>query len=325
LFETFSPRCDIALGVDKHGAHADFTQWYPYSQAEIFDQGNINIIEQVPDPVGLLVGGGSLSLGYAAGIALIARSRRVPAALAGVDVWQPDSDPHSPQREALIRWLDLFDQIIPRTRRSLLGLQSIGLNPLYGADWALRLPTDAATNVTMDPRRALVILREGLAGPAGEAYAAWTDRLMEQLAAQGYRPSLMPFCPEDERFLNKSGLYARHDVERGWWNARRLKQLIAMSGLTVTVGRLHPMIFAAPTDCNLAALRPIHWVNEHAGSMEKLTDMAEDLGIRVFDTAEAFTEELAAGRIGPAGRKKVKAALRRTDAALDRLHTLFRP
>jgi hypothetical protein len=147
---------------------------------------------------------------------------------------------------------------------------------------------------------------------------------MARLTARGYRPTLMPFCPEDERFLTRTGLAERHEVERSWWNAPRLKQLIAVSGLTVTVGRLHPMVFAAPTGRNLAVLRPPHWVGERAGSMEKLTDMAEDLGTSTFDTSDAFAAALEAGRIGPADPERVEAAVQRVDAALARLHSLFR-
>ncbi|MFL5255844.1 MAG: hypothetical protein ACJ8AI_23690 [Rhodopila sp.] len=166
LFEAFSPRFDIAISLDKHGAHERTKGWYPYTQARIFHQNDCNVTERVHQPVGVLVGGGSLSLGFAAGIVLVGRSRRVPAALAGVDIWQPDADPHSPQRAALTTWLGLFDDVIPRTRRSLTGLRALGLDPLYGADWALRLPMDEAPDIVPDESRALVVLREGLPGVA---------------------------------------------------------------------------------------------------------------------------------------------------------------
>jgi hypothetical protein len=84
------------------------------------------------------------------------------------------------------------------------------------------------------------------------------------------------------------------------------------------------MIFAAPMGQSVAVLRPPQWSGKRAGLMSKLTDMAQELGIDVFDTTEDFITMLKDGRVRPAEPSRVQAALDRVDVALASLHRLFR-
>jgi polysaccharide pyruvyl transferase WcaK-like protein len=297
LFETFSPRFNIVISVDMTGAFPGFWDWYPYAQAKVVHQNDCHAIERIRDLVGMVVGGGALSLGFAAGQVLVAKARGVPVAFASVDVWTPTAELHAAVRGVLDLWLGLFDLIVTRTARSVTKLNDLGLGSVYAADFALRLPTDNSPAVRVNEPRALVVLREGIPGMANEEFAAWAVNLLVQLQVCGYRVVLLPFCPEDDRFLAELDLCDRFEVERIWWNARQLKQLIASSALTVTVGRLHPMIFAAPTGRNVAVLRPPQWMGKRAGQMRKLTDMAEELGIDVFETIDDLIATLRDGRV----------------------------
>jgi polysaccharide pyruvyl transferase WcaK-like protein len=324
FFQEFSPRFNIVISVDQAGAHPGYWNWFPYTHAQIVHQNDGHAILRIPDTIGMLVGGGALPIGFAAGQLLVAKTRGIPAALAGVDAWKPPVKYLSPGRAALGVWLGLFDEIIPRTRISVDTLTSLGIESSYGADFALRLVTDGAPDIVSHDRRVLVVLREGLPGMAAEDFAAWVVNLMTQLEAAGYRPVLLPFSPEDDRLLTELDVCDRFAVERAWWNPRRLKQFMASSVLTVTVGRLHPMIFAAPTGQSVAVLRPPQWSGKRAGLMSKLTDMAQELGIDVFDTTEDFITMLKDGRVRPAEPSRVQAALDRVDVALASLHRLFR-
>jgi hypothetical protein len=222
-------------------------------------------------------------------------------------------------------WLGLFDHIIPRTKVGVAALDDLGIKSVYGADVALRLTTDCAPDIVPNERRVLVVLREGLPDMTSEDFAAWTINLLTQIEASGYRPVLLPFCPEDDRLLTELDLCDRFEVERAWWNARRLKQLIACSALTVTVGRLHPMIFAAPTGRKISVVRPPQWTGKWVDCIDKLSEMAAELGIDVFDTVDCFITALRSGSVRPADAVLVRAALERLDVALAKLHALFCP
>ena len=321
LFEVFSPRFRIVICVDEYGAYPGFWDWYPYNEAIIAHQNRFELIKSIADPVGVLVGGGGLAVGFAAAQVFIARTQQLPTALAGVDIFELHKHPRA--APVLRTWLGLFDQVIPRTSRSESVMRALDMPSLHGGDWALRLAADVAPDVTVDDHRALVVLREDVLGEAGNDYRAGMRDLLSQLAACGYGPVFLPFSPEDERFLTTQGLVDGIPVERAWWNARRLKQLIASSGLTVTVGRLHPMVFAAPTGRDVASIRPPHWIGKRAAGMSKLTDMGKELGIDQFESVGDFGLALRAGKIRPAQTSQVEAALARVDTALDALHTLF--
>lgn len=324
FYEEFSTRFNIIISIDQHGAHPGHRDWYPYADTKIVHQNDGHELVR-RDAVGLLIGGGALGLGFAASQLLFAKARRVPSAFASVDIWKTEPKFRSEGAAAMSTWLGLFDRIIPRTRVGVEALNGLGIDSVYGADAALRLTTDCAPDIVPNDRRVLVVLREGLPDMAGEDFAAWTINMLTQIEASGYRPVLLPFCPEDARLLIELGLCDRYEVETAWWNARRLKQLIACSALTVTVGRLHPMIFAAPTGRKIAVLRPPQWTGPRVDCINKLSEMAAELGIDVFDTSDSFIAALRSGRVRPADAALVRAALDRLDVALASLHALFRP
>lgn len=324
LYEAFAPRFNIVACVDEHGAYPGYWNWFPYPHVRIVHQNHIDIIERLDDCAGLIVGGGMLSLGFAAGHVLLAKARDIPVALAGVDIW-PVPPTGSNKLQVLKAWYGLFTRLVARTKRSADDVRAYGCEVVHGGDWALRLIADSAPDVQDDPRRAVVVLREDAFEAVGEAFPAWVDLLLADIEAAGYRPVLLPFSPEDERFADGLRLSERFAMERAWWNARRLKQVIGASGLLVTVGRLHPMIFGAPTGCAIASVRMPHWTGARAGSMIKLNDMAAELGIASFDTREAFAAALRAGEIGPADEERLAMSIGRVERSLALLHRLFKP
>jgi hypothetical protein len=323
LVEQFRDRFAITALVDELGAYPGYRGWYPYAQVTVAHQNHIDTIERRDDCAGLIVGGGMLSLGFAAGHVLMARARKVPVVMGGVDAW-PVPFPDSPKFGVLQGWYGMFDRLVMRTGRSVADLRAFGFEAAHGGDWALKLMADSAAGIEADARQALVVLREDSMDALGDSFPAWAEGLLADIARAGYRPVLLPFSPEDERFVGQLGLAEKWEVQRAWWNARRLKQLIGSSGLLVTVGRLHPMIFGAPTACAIASVRMPHWVGRQAGNMLKLNDMAAELGIATFDTRADFAGALAAGAIGRADPDRVAASIERVDRALAMMHRLFK-
>lgn len=324
VFEEFSPRFNITISLDFHGAYPGFEGWYPYNQARVIHQNDIGCFDGIEDGVGLLIGGGGLPIGFAGGQVFGARAKEMPTAIAGVDVWQSNPDPKTQHARALRTWLRMFDYVIPRTAASLRNVQEMGIPGILGADWALALRADLADEVRDDPHRALVVVREEELRLLPENYQPEIARLLDGLRAEGYNPVLLPFSHEDERFLGEAGLLELAPVERAWWNACRLKQLIGASALTASVGRLHPIIFGAGTGRPAVAMVPPRGP-QAADGLNKIREMSEELGCPFFSGVSAFLDGLRSGAVVAAKPELVEAARQRLNFSTHILHGLFRP
>lgn len=324
IIETMGDSFDYAISVEEHGAYPKFWEWYPYAGRQIVNQAQTDSLIHIRNPVGLLVGGGGLPLGFAAGQQMYARARGLKTAIAGIDIWtiaRNSAGPAAPQAE---RFLEGFGLAYVRTKAGLDIATSGGFGSKLhlGADWALNLLSDASPDVFDQPRRALVVLREDAPDTLAVDYRAQIKRLLVALSIAGFVPILLPYSPEDERFLHDFGLQELAPVERGWWNARRLKQLSAYSGVTVSVGRLHPMIFAAPTGRAVMTIgRPT--IRTGRPPDGKLRHMAMELGIDLHDTVDAAVAAIEAGRIRAADAVKVAQAKARLDRQAEELRRFF--
>lgn len=326
---------DILISVDEHGAYPGYWDWYPYNKFDRTHQTNLGFFRRTEKYAGLLVGGGGLPYGFAANQAVHARSYQAATALAGVDFVSTNMDPRmraAPQQtahaRALRQYADLFDFRALRTLDAVHSAKELGLDYFHGADWALRLPMDRDPSIEQDDRRVLIVLREWSLRSVSQEYVEEILLLISTLEERGWRPHFLPFAPEDERFIEQLGMQDRLPVVRTWWNARRAKQWIASSGLTLSVTRLHPLIFAAPTGARIASLVPRRIQPSNAPILglesdgSKLANVCRELGIRQFYS----TEEMLAGldSIGPADPEKVALSTARLDAMIERLRRLFR-
>jgi hypothetical protein len=217
----------------------------------------------------------------------------------------------------------MFDRVAPRTAEGAERANVAGVKALHGADWALRLPADESPEVVYDPKRALIVIREDEVALLPPDYAPRIHAFVDAVAAAGYSPVLLPFAPEDERFATAIGLDDKLPTERQWWNPRRLKQVICSSGITLSIGRLHPIIFAATGDRPVAAATPPHWEGVNDG-MHKIEVMGSELGIACYGSVEQLAVAVAEGSVRPADPWLVNEAQRRLDFVLDSLHGLFR-
>lgn len=260
---------------------------------ERIHQGNIHYFHK--HCAGLLIGGGGLGLGFGGSQLMVARGAGTPAAFAGTDHTHT-----TPVGETVItasrEYLGMFKHVALRSKVSVEWAHKDNINAVYGADWAFNLRTDESPEVRMEPKRALVTLREfPLHELDVDFYKGETIKLLDGLRAQGYQPVLLPFAPEDERFAKQMGIDKLAKSETHWWNARRVQQLVASSGLLVSVGRLHAMIFAANAGTPNIQLVPPMRPGMADSHFQKMFIMANELGVPNVVTVN---EALALSRTG---------------------------
>ena len=294
----------------------------PYRQARIIHQTNLSEPFNNPAIAGIIVGGGGLPLGFAANQVIAARSAGKKAAFVGTDLWPGRPGTASDVARAVSHYLDLFDFVAVRHARSLdcPGARTFG-RVVHGADWALRLPTDAAADISLDRRRALVTLREFAIGTVPHVYGTAVAAMIQAVRDCGYSPLMLPFCPEDQRFLAELGLDRLAPIESCWWNPRRAKQWIAASGLLLSVGRLHPLVFAASAGTPAASVVPPLLMESRTGFLTKLEDMTAELGIATVEGVAGVAGFAAAPM--PAQPARVRASNERLEAMIGRLRELF--
>lgn len=320
VYESFSADYDIIISVDGHGAYPGFWDWYPYNQAKIIHQTNLERIATDSSLAGIIVGGGGLPLGFAANQVFMARAAGLRTALAGTDLWLNLASDTEAAHRSVGDYLNLFDFVAVRHGRSFSypGAETFAALK-HGADWALALQTDAAQDIVIDKSRVLVTVREFPLEWLSYQYTAGMAEMIGLIRSRGFEPVMMPFCPEDERFLTEMNIDQIAPVERCWWNPRRAKQLIASSGLMLSVGRLHPLIFAASTGVPVAS---VHLAASPTPSpCSKLMDMEAELGFTAVQGADELQAFLDCPR--PAKSSMVAAAAGRLDAMIVDLRTLF--
>jgi hypothetical protein len=322
IYEHFAPQFDIIASVDQHGAYPGFWDWYPYNACRIVHQIDTAVLEHGRGVAGLIVGGGGLGFGFAANQVIAARCFGVPRAFAGTDLPKTAHLQTPVGLRTAADYLALFDYVGIRTGSGVERAQTLGLSVDHAADWALGLPHDGAEEEQAAGDIAIV-LREYPAAMVPAAYVGTVRGLLDGLTARGWRPFLLPFSPEDERFLAEHGVAELAPVRRCWWNARRMKQVIADAAGLISVGRLHPLIFAASTRTRVAALEPP--VAQSAGMppTPKIADMCAELGISAAASVQALLALIDVGGFAPSDGVRLADGERRLGGMMERLGALF--
>lgn len=250
-YERLSPHFDVIISVDQCGAYDGYWNWYPYDRCPIVHQGNLSCVAAA-DVVAIHVGGGGLPHGFNAAQVVHARSHGKPALLTGVD-----AKPVPPAAAAALKnYLALFDFVSVRSGGSHQTLRDLVPDCHLGADWAAALPTDGPLPVPKTDR-VLVTLREFPRELLSASYCQSIAALVHRLADRYDQMALLPCCPEDERFLDWIPAVEKLPREVHWWNPRRIQREIAAAAAVVSVGRLHPLIFAANVGTPAAFVEPL--------------------------------------------------------------------
>lgn len=327
IYETFAPTCDIIVAVNKFGALEGYEGWYPYNRCEIVHQCSQDIFESGRPIAAMMIGGGGLAVGFAGNLVMDARARGIPTFLSGVDLPGLDMPACDPPDREVVRGRDIVDhavmrdylagfaQVMVRTHHGQEICRQLQVPAVFGSDWALKLTMDEAPDVTASRRRALVVLREFPLPMVPFSYVLAIEALIEGLRAQGWEPAFLPFCPEDARNTEQLDLARLAPTLEHWWNPRRVKQLIGASGLVVTVGRLHPLIFAASLGVPTASLVPPLPLPSGRKSISKIDAICADWGIAQYLDVAALLEATGAGIKGVT-KRKLATAMARLDKSI---------
>lgn len=242
-YEKLKNDFDIIISVEQRGAYDGYWNWYPYNQCQLIHQAESAIFNE-SDVVGLHVGGGDLPIGFNASQVIAALGCGKKVTSTGVDfgwTYELAARAAKSMAETYLNWTQPWV-------RSLTGFQlakQISANVHFGADWGLHLPQDEAPDATRG--ETLLVLREFPVHKLTPQLRDSLHRMICELQQQAGAVRLLPFCPEDERFLDNLESTWSLPREVHWWNPRRIKQLIAQAKLVVSVGRFHPQIFCATT------------------------------------------------------------------------------
>ena len=323
VYETFAAEWDIVVSVDERGAYDGFWDWYPYNRCRIVHQADIGGVLGNPRAAGMIVGGGGIFFSFAANQVLAAQWAGVPCVMAGVDVLADETSLDTPYFDwrPFTRYANALDLFATRHEVPPAIAGQLGVSPFHGADWALRLAPDEASEVVPQPDAVAIVLREYDLPRVRYDYIEAVERLVRGLRAQGRKPFFLPFSPEDERFLGELAIAGLAPIERQWWNPRRMKQVIGSVGGVVSGGRLHPLVFAASTRTPVIETRlPLAGISH---VRPKLNVMRHELGIASSPDVDDTLDRFAAGSVQPSDEARLRAAEARLEAMIARMREVF--
>jgi hypothetical protein len=311
-YEAISPHHQVLIGVPPRDAHPQAPGWYPYDSATLVDDSCVGPMLEAGAEA-LVIGGGGLPPAFAADLALTMRLLGRPTALVGTDNLDLVDQPRVP--ESLRGYLAGFDFLSLRFRSGVEATRLLGVPAHHGGDWAFALGTSSPEQA-VEPRLACICIRFWSKAAHRRLFRFEMHKLLFGLAAQGFAPLLVPFSPEDEVLAEELGTLCAVPVRRMWWNPRAIKGLFARSDLVLSVGRLHPLIFAAPLGVPVCHLAPPldDPLIQPVGKIEEVT---AELCIDRFATVDALLAQ--AQGIAPASPSAVAMAQARLAESTKRL------
>lgn len=278
---------EVAISVDFDGAYDGFWNWYPYNKAEIVHSNNLSRVTD-KDIIGLHIGGGGLPYGFNASQIKVCTLLNKKLVYSGVDdVSFSLKSIQGFDIQRLDNQIAQIDCTYVRTQFCYDNSVNRGLKTVkLGADWAIDLKMDEISRSESFSGIYLTI-RELPNELLDAALLQSYGRLFDKLKSLGVEVRLLPFCSEDERYLERICFFWDLVIEREWWNPRRLKGKIAKAQGVISVGRLHPLIFAvgASTPSVCVDLRDIFPTSE---GIPKLRANAYDLSFSYFCSIEDF-------------------------------------
>jgi hypothetical protein len=247
-YQIFSPHFDITISVDLTGSFDGFWNWFPYNQCEIIHQCNNSIENQYS---AYILCGGGLPIGFAANQIMAARFNDVKTYCFSVDPPDISSLRDSDRKFVVDSYYGSFNRIHFRTPLQI-ELPSLSSRIATNGDLALLLEPDSSDLAPMGDT-VLITLREWAIGEIQPEYVGAVLRAVAQIKMAGLKPVWFPFAPEDTRFINELKIASICEILESWWNPRRAMEYIEKAAGTLSIGRLHPLIFAAKVKGNAAS------------------------------------------------------------------------
>jgi SAM-dependent methyltransferase len=289
-----SPHFNIAIAVEQSGAHRNFRKWYPYSNTEVWNFDEVNRIYD-EDVLGINIGGGSLPFASHGHFLLSAIDAGKKAIVTGVDASIRSDAPEDNIRADIYNRLSYFSV---RHKRSLKLLRAADVKVQHGADWALGLKSDNSVSKDLD----VVITFRGFSEPNPD-HRNRVRALHRHLKAQGRRVTFLPFAPEDSLYLKYCGIFGP-SVINVWHDPRKALAVIEKSQVTISVGRLHTLIFALIANKPCFAIDPgIMSGGKHIQN-RKNKYFCGEMGLDFYDSIDEFINakvDLGPDRYPPRG------------------------
>jgi polysaccharide pyruvyl transferase WcaK-like protein len=253
-------------------------------------------LETIQTPDIVIVGGGDLSALYGLQQVAMAKESSRASMVARIGTSAKDDFLKGGEKSVALTKaaLESFDHISVRDRASHDVLGAMGIQAHTGADLAIDMLADQEIELPKKPYGVLVVreVRKDDAQRqldiAKSVYAAMSRELQTVV--------IVPFCEADERFAAHVSKVC-HDqppVSGMWRFPGRLQWLIQNSEYLVSVGRLHPVVFAigarrpcyAVTYPWLTGYDKINGTMHHAGLGHRVADWGippAEIGAKVHD------------------------------------------
>jgi SAM-dependent methyltransferase len=206
----------------------------------------------------------------------------------------------------------MFDFISVRDRMAFDAFSAMGFSPHIGADVAIEFVANDQTDLGLKAPYVVVVVREVRHHDIERQVEIVRSVLGTGRAGiERHAPNiyLLPFCEPDQRFLDVHGLsFPGVEVLRDVWKSpERVASIISRAAFTLSIGRLHPLVFSfsnrVPCACityrdkHAEELRntPIASYNKMAGFMDlaglshRVIDWDTQTGAMNEAIVEAFT------------------------------------
>jgi len=289
LYEYFSPHFEIIISVDLNGAYDGFWNWYPYSQARIIHQCDVAIIAD-ENVRGVFTGGGGLPIGFGGAQKAVASALSKTTIISGID--DPTSFVRGPcfNKHFASKYLSSYTILTSRTKSAFDRLKTIVPRVQLGADWAWGLQPDQR-DIPIEPYLCLVV-REIPDCYCDSVLAEFYRLVLGSISNAGIEVIVIPFCPEDERHMKNFEIFSGLRSFVSWWNPRHLLQYISGSKGLFSIGRLHPLVFAAMSGVPALALDyDFRHIDPGFSPNPKIQDACLEFNIPYYAGSDLFIRE----------------------------------
>jgi len=280
IYEAFVDKFDICIVTDLHELNLDIVRsMYPYNETRLEHCENRSLFgERNPDKtaknVGFLLGGGGLGSGFGFNLYVVAKRYGLKVIHAGTHIdgaffkgiqkknvpfsgitdvgafsaiIDNRKEPDHIYNNQMKGILEMADYTAVRNSTSIDICKKVGVEGVnFRQDWAFGLKANNTESLKDDARRMLVTVREynsKFSNPHG--LRVWEKKIIEYAKKLGMYIKYVPYCKEDMEFLRRSGIdFEGKVLDNIYWNPKEMKEYVKKSGMVVSLGRFHPLIFA---------------------------------------------------------------------------------
>jgi polysaccharide pyruvyl transferase WcaK-like protein len=225
------PDCGIIVATDKRQSFK-YQDLYWVSSEDRSQLENTDVF---------VSGGGDLSPGFGNQLLIHAKKTDNKLIMMGVSInsnWLDEK-----LREINIETLRLFDKVFVRDKPSLENLKLLGVNAELGTDMAIDLPF-LPIYFKNSEKHICLCVRE-VRQEYQPVQTAKAEEVCRLFLREGYTISLLPLCKEDKEHYKHLVTLDKRNIEIVYTlNPEQHKHVILNSDYLVSLGRLHPLIYA---------------------------------------------------------------------------------